>query len=484
MLLEDDVTMNNILLKNTYGLFIDGEWAEKEKKLPIFNKYSQEVIAEISAAEENDVTASVAAAKQALQKSFPPYERFKVLKKASEILLERKETIADILVQEVGKPLAESIGEVERAALTLEISAEEAKRIHGNGVPIESASGSENRKALTIKAPVGVVAAITPFNVPLNLVCHKVGPGLAAGNSVILKPAEETSLSAILLAEIFEEAGLPAGRLNVLTGAGEEVGRYLTSNQEINMYTFTGSPQVGQIIRERTGIRKVALELGNNSATIVHHDADIEASAAAAAQKSFNNAGQVCISVQRVFVHESIYNVFLEKMIEATKALKVGDPADASTNIGPMISEKEAIRVENWVDEAVSQGAKLQVGGKREDVFYQPTILTNVDQEMKVCRNEVFGPVVAVDTYREEDEVIAKVNDSEYGLQAGLFTNDLSFVMKAAEKIEVGGLIINDTSGYRVDHMPYGGVKKSGTGKEGPKYAMEEMTEEKLIVFQ
>lgn len=476
--------MNDILLKNTYGLFINGEWTKRDKKLPVFNKYSQEVIAEISVAEENDVTESVAAAKRALQQSFSPYERFNVLKKASELLLERKESIADVLVQEVGKPVTESIGEVERAALTLEVSAEEAKRIHGDGVPIESAPGSENRKALTIKAPVGVVAAITPFNVPLNLVCHKVGPGIAAGNSVILKPAEETSLSAILLAEIFEEAGLPAGRLNVLTGEGAEIGGYLTSNQEINMYTFTGSPRVGQIIRENTGIRKVALELGNNSATIVHRDADIEASAAAAAQKSFNNAGQVCISVQRVFVHESIYEVFLEKMIEATKALKVGDPADASTNIGPMIAEKEAIRVENWVDEAVSQGAKLQVGGKREGVFYQPTILTNVDQEMKVCRNEVFGPVVAVDTYREEDEVIEKVNDSEYGLQAGLFTNNLSFVMKAAEKIEVGGLIINDTSGYRVDHMPYGGVKKSGTGKEGPKYAMEEMTEEKLIVFQ
>ncbi len=476
--------MNDILLKNAYGLFIDGKWKVKNSKLLVLNKYSQEVIAEISIAEEQDVNASVAAAKKALNTSFSPYDRFRVLKKASELLLEQKEGLADVLVQEVGKPLTESIGEVERAALTLEISAEEAKRIHGEGVPIESAPGSENRKAMTIRTPVGVVAAITPFNVPLNLVCHKVGPGLAAGNSVILKPAEETSLSALLLAEIFEEAGLPAGRLNVLTGEGAEIGGYLTSNQEINMYTFTGSPRVGQIIRESTGIRKVALELGNNSATIVHRDAAIKESAVAAAQKSFNNAGQVCISVQRVFVHQDIYEAFLEEMIKAAKALKVGDPADASTNIGPMIAAKEAIRVENWVDEAISQGAQLQVGGKRDGVFYQPTILTNVDQEMKVCRNEVFGPVVAVDTYREEDEVIEKVNNSEYGLQAGLFTNDLSFAMKAAEKIEVGGLIINDTSGYRVDHMPYGGVKKSGTGKEGPKYAMEEMTEEKLIVFQ
>lgn len=471
------------LLQVSYGLLIGGEWIEKEKKLDVVNKFSQEVIAQISVADEKDVNNSVKAAKKALNTPFSPYERFKVLKAASEKLLERKEEVANVLVQEVGKPITEAIGEVERSALTLEISAEEAKRVHGEGIPIESAPGSENRKAMTIKTPVGVIAAITPFNVPLNLVCHKVGPGIAAGNSIVLKPAEETSLSAILLAEIFEEAGLPSGRLNVLTGEGTEVGQYLTANQDINMFTFTGSPRVGQIIRENVGIRKVALELGNNSATIIHRDADIEKSAVAVAQKSFNNAGQVCISVQRVFVHEEIYEAFLTKMVETTKALKVGDPSDPYTDIGPMIAEKEAIRVENWVEEAVSQGAEVLTGGKREGVFYQPTILTNVNREMKVCRQEVFGPVVAVDTYQEEEEVIQKVNDSEYGLQAGLFTNDLSFAMKAAEKIEVGGLIINDTSGYRVDHMPYGGIKKSGTGKEGPKYAMEEMTEEKIIVF-
>lgn len=348
---------------------------------------------------------------------------------------------------------------------------------------MEAAPGSENRQAFTKRVPVGVIAAITPFNVPLNLVCHKVGPALAAGNSVVLKPAETTSVCSIILTEIFANAGLPAGRLNLVMGKGSEIGTCLLENQMVNMYTFTGSPAVGKLIREKAGLRKVALELGNNSATIVHKDANIEQAARLSAQKSFNNAGQVCISVQRIYVHEDIYELFLESMKKETSALVVGDPKDPSTHVGPMIAEKEAIRVEQWVNEAISQGATVVTGGKREGAIYYPTILTNVKDDMKVCRQEVFGPVVAVDQYRDEDEVIRRVNDSDYGLQAGLFTNDLAFAMKAADQIEVGGLMINDTSGYRVDHMPYGGVKQSGSGKEGPKYAMEEMTEERIIVF-
>lgn len=476
--------MNKSILKSSYGLLIGGKWLEKDKKMSVFNKYSQEEISKISVAEKSDVEDSVKYAKEALKKPFSPYDRFMILKKASEILIQRKNEVASILVKEVGKPINEAIGEVERAALTLEVSAEESKRINGEAIPIESAPGSENRKALTIKKPVGVIAAITPFNVPLNLVCHKVGPGIASGNSIILKPAAETSLSALVLAEIFEEAGLPSGRLNVLTGKGSEIGSYLTSNDDINMFTFTGSPEVGKMLSKETGIKKVSLELGNNSATIVHNDANIKESAIEIAKKSFNNAGQVCISVQRVFVHEKVYNEFLNNMVEATDNLKIGDPSDKTTDIGPMIGEGETIRVENWVNEAISEGAKVQIGGKRKGVFYHPTILTNVNRDMKVCKNEVFGPVVAIEKYNDKNEVIDKVNDSEYGLQVGLFTNNLEFVLNAMDNIEVGGLIINDTSGYRVDHMPYGGVKNSGNSKEGPKYAIEEMTEEKLIVFK
>ncbi|WP_164215303.1 aldehyde dehydrogenase family protein [Virgibacillus sp. YIM 98842] len=467
----------------TYGLYIQGEWREKQNTSEVINKYTQESIAKTSVADKGDIEDAVKAAKESLDSPFSPYERYTILKKAAEGLIERQEELALVLAEEVGKPIEESRGEVGRAALTLENSAEEAKRISGEGVPVEAAPGSENRQAMTLRVPVGVIAAITPFNVPLNLVCHKVGPAIASGNSVVLKPAEVTPLSALMLAEIFEAAGLPAGRLNVVTGKGSQIGEWLTSNNNVNMFTFTGSPRVGQIIRERAGIRKVTLELGNNSATIVHKDTDIEHSATLTAQKSFNNAGQVCISVQRVYVHEDIYERFLSKMKKVTEALVVGDPKDPSTNIGPMIAEKEAIRVEGWVNEAVEQGAVVETGGKRDGVFYLPTILTNVKDDMKVCRDEVFGPVVAINTYRDEEEVISRVNASEYGLQAGLFTNSLDFAMKAAKKIEVGGLIVNDTSGYRVDHMPYGGVKKSGSGKEGPKYAMEEMTEERLIVF-
>ncbi|WP_257348189.1 aldehyde dehydrogenase family protein [Pseudalkalibacillus decolorationis] len=475
--------MSTAVSIENFGLFIKGQWREKRTTTDVLNKYTQKVIAKTAVSEEQDVQDAVKAAKEALTKPFHPYERYAVLKKAAEGLRERQEELATILAEEVGKPIADSRGEVERAALTLEISAEEAKRIHGEGIPVEAAPGSENRQAYTKRVPVGVVAAITPFNVPLNLVCHKVGPALAAGNSVVLKPAEVTPVSAIVLTEVFEKSGLPVGRLNVVTGAGSKIGEWLLQNNDVDMFTFTGSPKVGQLIREKAGLRKVVLELGNNSATIVHKDADIEQSATLVAQKSFNNAGQVCISVQRVYVHEDIYESFLNKMKDVTNALVVGDPKDPATNIGPMIAEKEAMRVEKWVNEAIQEGASVETGGKRDGVFYEPTILTHINDNMRVCREEVFGPVVAVTTYNDVDDVISRVNDSEYGLQAGLFTNDLAFAMKAADQIEVGGLIINDTSGYRVDHMPYGGVKKSGSGKEGPKYVIEEMTEERIVVF-
>ncbi|MHA2959307.1 aldehyde dehydrogenase family protein [Priestia megaterium] len=475
--------MTSLTQVKQYGLYVNGEWETTAEKMEVLNKYTQQPAAEISVATKNDVNKAVASAKDALKNAFSPYERYEVLMKAAELLLSRQEEFAEILATEVGKSIRESRGEVERAATTLQISAEEAKRIHGEGVPVESAQGSENRMAFTVKVPVGVVAAITPFNVPINLVCHKLGPALAAGNSVVLKPAEVTPICALKLAELMEEAGLPKGRLQVLTGDGAEIGEWLLENQDVNMFTFTGSPRVGELIRSKAGLRKVSLELGNNSATVVHKDADLEKAASLISQKSFNNAGQVCISVQRIYVHTNIYTAFVNKLKEKTEKLVVGDPMDEQTDIGPMIRLKEAERVEEWVKEAVEEGAKIELGGKRDGAFYLPTILTNVNDEMKVCRQEVFGPVVAIAKYDEIDEVISKVNDSDYGLQAGLFTNDLQFAMKAAREIEVGGLIVNDASAYRVDHMPYGGVKKSGNGKEGPKYAIEEMTEERIIVL-
>jgi acyl-CoA reductase-like NAD-dependent aldehyde dehydrogenase len=475
--------MSTITTDKQYGLYINGKWEQTADMMEVVNKYTQEVAAHISVAEKEHVDAAVQGAKEALKSPFSPYARYEVLMKAAQLLVERRDEFAEVLAVEVGKPIRESRGEIERAAQTLVISAEEAKRIHGEGIPVESAQGSENRMAFTVRVPVGVIAAITPFNVPVNLVCHKIGPALAAGNSVVLKPAEVTPICALMLAELLEEAGLPKGRLQVLTGDGATIGEWLLENKDVNMFTFTGSPRVGEYIRSKAGLRKVALELGNNSATIVHKDANLEQAAALIAQKSFNNAGQVCISVQRVYVQEEIFASFIELLKENTEKLVVGDPSSEATDIGPMIRLREAERVENWVGEAVEQGAVIALGGKRDGALYEPTILTNVHDDMKVCRQEVFGPVVSVATYQEIDEVIAKVNDSDYGLQAGLFTNDLQFAMKAAREIEVGGLIVNDASAYRVDHMPYGGVKNSGNGKEGPKYAIEEMTEERIIVL-
>lgn len=466
-----------------YEMFINGKWKKTSATMEVINKYTLETIATVPVAEKLDVDSAVASAKEAMKSDLSPYKRYEILLKAAQLLLERKEKFAQVMAQEIGKGIRECRGEVERAAQTLIISAEESKRIHGEGVPVEAADGSENRMAFTIKVPVGVIAAITPFNVPLNLVCHKVGPAIAAGNSVVLKPAEVTPLCALLLGKVFEEAGLPKGRLNILTGNGPEIGDWLLENKDVKMFTFTGSPRVGEIIRQKAGLRKVALELGNNSATVVHHDADIEQAATLVSQKSFNNAGQVCISVQRVYVHENGYEQFVHLLKEKTEKLVVGNPLEEATDIGPMIRVSEVDRVESWVNEALEQGATILTGGKREGVLYYPTILTNVNDDMKVCRQEVFGPVVSIATYSDIDEVIAKVNDSDYGLQAGLFTSNLKFAMKAAKEIEVGGLIINDASAYRVDHMPYGGVKRSGTGKEGPAYAIEEMTEERIIVL-
>ncbi|MBH0163941.1 aldehyde dehydrogenase family protein [Fictibacillus sp. 7GRE50] len=467
----------------TYGLWINGVWKEKTEVLEVLNKYTQNVEAAIARSEKKDVDEAVEGAKEAYKETFSAYDRYLVLINAARLLLEKKEEFARVLVAEVGKPIRDSRVEVERAAQTLEISAEEAKRIHGEGVPVESAPGSENRMAFTLRVPVGVIAAITPFNVPLNLVCHKIGPALAAGNAVVLKPAEVTPFCALMLAEVFKEAGLPDGRLQVITGDGAEVGGWLLENQDVKMFTFTGSPRVGEIIRQKAGLRKVSLELGNNSATIVHKDADLDKAAALLANKSFNNAGQVCISVQRVYVHQDVKTPFIQLLKDKTEQLQSGNPLDETTDIGPMIRQAEAERVEEWVNEAVADGATIVTGGRRNGAFYEPTILSDVKRDMKVCKQEVFGPVVGIDTYATIDEVIEQVNDSDYGLQAGLFTNDLAFAMKAAKEIEVGGLIVNDASAYRVDHMPYGGVKKSGTGKEGPRYAIEEMTEERIIVL-
>jgi len=467
-----------------YPILIDGQWISTEERLEVRDKYSGKPIATVSTASASLTERAVAAAQTAFRTNqMPPYRRYEILKRTSELLIEHKQEMGQLIAQEVGKTLKEAIVEVERTAQTLEISAEEAKRIHGEGIPVESSPGAENRLAFTIRTPVGVVCAITPFNVPLNLVAHKVGPALAAGNAVVLKPASVTPLIALRLAKLFEQAGLPAGYLNVVIGSGSTVGEWLARDERIQLYTFTGSPAVGKQLKQSIGLRKVLLELGSNSAVIVHRDADVEQAASLTVGKSFGNAGQVCISVQRIYVHADVKEAFLRAFVKHTQALQLGDPFDPQTDIGPMISEREAMRAEQWVHEALEAGAKLECGGKREGALFQPTILSQVKEEMKVSCDEVFAPIVGISEYTDLDECIDRLNQSRYGLQAGIFTSSLSTALHAARTIHVGGLIVNDASQFRADLMPYGGVKESGWGKEGPKYAIEEMTEERIVVI-
>lgn len=469
-----------------YKLFIDGQWVDSSKKTEVINKYTGKPFATVAQATLEDVDKAVQASQRAFKEvKLSPYRRYEILLKTSELLLENKNELANILCQEVGKPIGDSCVEVIRAAQTFEIAAEEAKRIHGQMVPVEASPGSENRLAFTIREPVGVVCAITPFNVPLNLVAHKIAPAIAAGNTVVLKPTQGTPVVAAKIVEILLEAGLPKGHINLLFGSGSTIGEALLQNQDINFYSFTGSPKVGERIKQVIGLRKCTLELGSNSAVIVHKDfPDIKKAATLCAQRSFANAGQVCISVQRIYVHSDIYEQFLNEMKGFTETLVVGDPMDEKTNIGPMISEKEVERIDQWVKEALKQGAKLVTGGEKVGTrLYKPTILSDVNKEMKVVCMETFAPLAVVVPYKEIEEAIENTNSSQFGLQAGIFTSNINIAMKAAKEIETGGVIINDTSMYRADAMPYGGVKKSGTGKEGPKYVIEEMTQEKIVVF-
>lgn len=467
-----------------YGLYIDGKWRQDGKMLSLKDKYSGMVFAEIKTAEFEDIEAALVAASKAARNPLPFYRRYEILHKAQELLLTRKDDLAHLLTREVGKPIRESRAEVERAALTLEWAAEEAKRITGHTVPVEAAPGAQDYMAFTMRVPVGVVCAITPFNAPLNLTCHKIGPALAAGNSVILKPASTTPGIAAELCQIFEASGLPKGYLNLLVGSGEVVGERLLEDERINCYSFTGSPSVGLNIRQKVGLRKAILELGSNSAVIIEQSADLKRAAKECVRQGVANAGQVCISVQRVFVQETIFSEVLALMSEEAAQLVVGNPLEEHTDVGPMISLHEAERAEAWLKEAVAEGAKVVFGGTRKDRMFMPTILSRTSPQMKVRCSEVFAPIISVEPYQTFSEALELVNDSSFGLQAGVFTHDINQAFEATRVLQVGGVIVNATSAFRVDHMPYGGIKLSGNSKEGPHYAIEEMTEEKLIVIR
>lgn len=468
----------------SYDLYIGGEWVRTESYIPVLHKYTGECIARIAKACQQHVTEAVEAAWETFKADkLTPFQRYKILLKASELMEERRDEMVQSLIREVGKTRKDARNELDRTINTLRLSAEEAKKIHGEMIPLQATEGSENRLGFTIRVPKGVIGAITPFNYPLLLSTHKIAPALAAGNTLVVKPATVTPIATFLLVEILEEAGMPKGYVNIVTGAGSQVGEWLLDEERIAMYTFTGSGEVGRRIKERSGMRPVALELGNNSPNIVHLDADLELAARQTASRSFHNAGQACIAVQRIYVHESVMQAFSDLYISHVLQLKVGNPEDPETDVGPMISEKEASRTEEWVQEAISQGARSLLPVKREGALFYPAVLVDTRPEMKVVCREVFAPVVTIIPYSDLEDAFTQANDSEYGLQAGIFTRDLNVAMKAARVLEYGGVVINDVSTYRNDIMPYGGIKNSGLGKEGPRYAVEEMTEERMVVI-
>jgi acyl-CoA reductase-like NAD-dependent aldehyde dehydrogenase len=411
------------------------------------------------------------------------YDRHRILHKAAGLIAARQEELGRLISTEEGKILAEGRLEANRAVETILGSAEEAKRIHGETVPVDAAPGAAGRLAFTLRVPCGVVVAISPFNFPLNLVCHKVGPALAGGNAVIVKPATDTPLSALKLTEILLEAGLPAEGIQCLTGSGGEIGDLLCADRRVRKITFTGSRDVGEHICKVAGLKKVTMELGSNAPLIVMPDADLDRVAQAVAATGYANAGQVCISTQRVLTAGRVYSDFLSALKPKVEALTTGSQLDETVKVGPMVREKDAVRVDDWIREAVSAGARLVTGGRRSGAVYAPTVVADVKPEMRISSEELFGPAVAVTPFDDIDQAIALANDTNYGLAAAIFTESLEHAMKFAREVHSGNLHVNWGPQWRADLMPYGGLKESGFGKEGPRYAVEEMTELKLVVL-
>lgn len=468
-------------------MLIGGEWVDKDEKIEVIYPYTRKVIGTVPKGSEGNVYKAIERAKEGFKEisSLTAYERYEILMRAVQLLKEKAEEFAKTLVLEVGKTIKEARTEVQRAIQTLIFSAEEAKRINGETLPIDAHPNGRGKVGFYIRVPVGIVSAITPFNFPLNLSMHKVGPALAVGNAVILKPSERTPLTPLMLGEILLEAGLPPKALSVIPGYGD-VGKAMTTHPDVRVVSFTGSRKVGDIIARQVGIKKLVLELGSNSAIILHKDGDIDRAVEKTVQGGYTIAGQVCISVQRVFVHEDVYEEFLHRLKERITGLKVGDPMQEDTDLGPMIAPSELQRIQEWIDEAVQKGAKVETGSLKcaeDETVFSPTIVSLVPEDTKLFKEEAFAPVVAVNPYKEIDEAIKWVNSSDYGLQVGVFTKDIQTAWKCIREIEAGGVLINEGPTFRADHMPYGGMKYSGIGREGPKFAIEDYTEIKTVIF-
>ena len=466
-------------------MYIGGEWVDRDTKIEVLNPFDQSVVDTIPSANASDVEAAITSAERGavVMANMPAYERYKILHRAAELMTDRIDDLGRTITLEEGKVLSEGLGEAARAQETIELAAEEAKRLTGETLDLSGASNGAGKFGFTLRVPCGVVAAITPFNFPLNLVCHKVGPALAAGNSIVIKPATDTPLSSLKLVEILLEAGVPSEAIQCVTGPGGVIGDAISSDSRVRKISFTGSRDIGEHICQKAGLKKVTMELGSNAPLIVMADADLEKVAAATATTGFANAGQVCISAQRIMVNDAIYNDFLEVLKPTVEAITTGNPLDSETKMGPMIRDSDAERVNAWITDAVSGGANLITGGTREGTLHAPTIVADVDPAMRISCDEIFGPAVAVSRFDDIDSAIAQANDTNYGLSAAIFTENINWAVQYAQQVNSGNIHINWGTQWRADLMPYGGLKDSGMGKEGPKYAVEEMTETKMVVI-
>ncbi len=466
-----------------YKIFSGGDFIKTNNSIDVSNPYDNKVFAKTYLAGKPELDFSI---KQALSveeemKNMPVYQRFDILMTISEELKANADNLAMVLAQESGKPMRYALGEIARASQTFLVAAEEAKRIKNEYISIDWTPAGKGKEGFVKYFPIGLIAGIAPFNFPMNLAVHKIAPAIAAGNPIILKPSSSTPLSVLELAKIVDKTSLPKGALSILP-MEIAIGNQLVTDDRFKMLSFTGSPKVGWEMKKNAGKKKVLLELGGNAGVIVSKNADIDLAVERCLIGAFAYSGQVCIHVQRIYVQKEVFDIFAKKLVEGTKKLKVGRPENNETEISVMIDENNAKRVENWVDDAVNQGAKVLCGGKRNGTYYEPTIITNTKAEMNVCYLEIFGPVVTLEKFSDFDNSIEQVNNSQYGLQAGVFTNNINEMNLSFNNLEVGGLIINDVPTFRVDHMPYGGVKNSGFGREGIKYSIHEMMESKLLV--
>jgi acyl-CoA reductase-like NAD-dependent aldehyde dehydrogenase len=465
-------------------LLVAGEWVETGEWQEVRSPYSGEVVGRVAKAGAEETRRAIEAAEAAMREPLPAHKRAEILVRVAAALGRRHEEVARLISDEAGKPMKSAKIEASRAMSTYTFAAVEARKLAGEIVPMDASQAGEGKLAFTMRKPIGVVGAISPFNFPLNLVAHKIAPALAAGCAVVLKPASQTPLSALLLAELETEAGLPPGWLNVVVGPASDIGDVLVEDERVKALTFTGSSGVGWKLRERAPRKRVNLELGNSTPMIIEADADIEAAANATAQHGFSFAGQSCISIQRVYVQRSAYDDFVERLIPKVEQLVVGDPADEETDVGPVIDEDARERILEWIDEARDAGAEILTGGDLEGELIRPTLIANPSPELKVSCEEVFGPVVTLTPYDTLDEALDLANGTKYGLQAGIFTMNLDNALRAAEELEFGGVTVNEAPTFRADQMPYGGVKESGNTREGPAYAVRELTEDHVVIVR